>query len=149
MKKITVTGLLFFLVLSVSLSQEKYSKENLGKTSREDLDLYLGKAQKLKTNGIILSVAGPVAMVVGIAAAGAAWSGGSEGSYKFGVGMIFIGLGSTLVGLPMLAVGSTRVKNVKKAISASQGVSIQVAPYSFYNYTTEKIQPGIRLRVIF
>ena len=150
MKRIAVTGLLFFLVLSVSLSQGKYSKENLAKASLEDLNLYLEQARKLKKSGGFLSIAGPVAMVIGIAAAGAAWSGGTEGSYKFGVGMIFVGTASTLAGLPMLAVGSSRVKNVKNAISASGGVSsIQVAPCSFYNYTAGKIQPGIRLMIIF
>jgi hypothetical protein len=108
------------------------------------------KAHKLKKTGGLLSIAGPVTAIAGIGLVSASLNGGSEGMYSLGLGMMLVGTGATIVGLPLLLTGSSRVNNVKKAISASLGVaSIAPAPFSLHNYKNQNLQPGLRLSIIF
>lgn len=150
MKKISATGFLIILISLSGYSQGTYSKQKLEKASQEDLDLYLGKALKLKKAGSILTIAGPASFLTGVVFAGASMAGGTEGMYKFGLGMVFAGMGATAAGIPILITGSTRVKKVKKAMSKSGGIaSINMIPCGLLNFESQKFQPGIRLKIMF
>jgi len=64
-----IISLLLFMFFWVSISQAQsvYSKQNLRHASQEEIKLYLGKSNKLKKSGAILSIAGPVTALVGFA----------------------------------------------------------------------------------
>lgn len=173
MKNTSIIGFLFFLcVLSVhsqevtsKLSPEqasllkpsvpavpigsKYSRKNLERASIEDLNLYFRKAQKQKKTGVIMSIAGPLACLGGIAIAAAAYGGGTEGEFAAG-GLIFLGgLVTTAVGLPILITGSVRKSKVKKAINANVKLSLNSTPGNFFNNVIQNPNPNLTLRVIF
>ena len=118
--------------------------------SREELDLYLEKAQKQKKTGAILSIAGPGTAVIGILLASYAYGGGTEG--QFFVGLLMMGIGPivTVVGLPVLITGSSRVKRINKIKNTSfQGVSMELTPCIINNYQAHNQQPGVILRIRF
>lgn len=145
MKKFSVTVFLFFLFISASFSQGLYSKENLEKASSEDLLLYLTNAQKLKKTGGIITIAGSSTAIVGIIL----MASGENTAYA-GYPLSFIGLGATVIGIPILATGSSRVKKVSKIWNTKHNmVFMDLVPCSLYNYQTQNIQPGMRIRISF
>lgn len=150
MKKKLTIGLFLIILAFTSQAQKLYSKENLEKASIEDLSLYLEKAQKLKKTGVTLSIAGPVIFILGYGLGTAAWSGGTSGMWTIGLGMLIIGPIVTLVGLPMLFAGSSRIKSINAIKStAFNGIKMDLAPSGIYNYATQNYQPGITLRIRF
>jgi len=150
MKKISGIGFLFILFSFAGYAQKTYSRQNLGQASHKDLDLYLRKAVKLKKAGLILTIAGPASFVTGTLIAGYSSMGGTEGAYKFGLGMVFTGIGVTAAGIPILITGLTRVKKVRDAKAASKGIaSMDLIPVTLYNYETQNFQSGIKLRIRF
>lgn len=146
MKKQTLTGLLLVLVMLSTQAQQIYSPENLEQSSQEKLELYLGKAQSLKKTGAILSIAGSASAVTGLILAGA-----GESTFPLGFGMLLAGTGVTLVGIPILATGASRVKRVNKTIKTRQQgtASIELGPCGIHNYSTGKLQPGLRFSMKF
>jgi len=173
MKNTSIIGFLFFLcVLSVH-SQEvtsksspeqasllkpsvpvasigsKFSRKNLELASIEDLNLYLRKAQKQKKTGVIMSIAGPLGCLGGIAIAAAAYGGGTEGEFAAGGLIFFGGLVTTAVGLPILITGSVRKSKVEKAINAYVRLSLDSTPGTLFNNITQNLYPNLTLRVIF
>lgn len=150
MKKKLTIGLFLIILAFTSQAQKLYSKENLEKASIEDLSLYLEKAQKLKKTGVTLSIAGPVIFILGYGLGTATWSGGTSGMWTIGLGMLIIGPIVTLVGLPMLFAGSSRIKRINAIKStAFNGIKMDLAPSGIYNYATQNYQPGITLRIRF
>ena len=87
----------------------QYSIENIQNASLKDLELYLVKAQKLKKTGGILSIVGPVTAITGTLLVS-----NMNTSSSFGLGLIMFlgGIGVTVVGLPILITGSSRVKRI-------------------------------------
>jgi len=149
MKKILFIGLFFILFAFICQAQSVYSKQNLEKASQEDLNLYLRKAKKTRTAGAVLSITGPLMVVSGYAIANYAWET-NETLWGTGVVLIFTGYITTLVGLPVLITGSTRVKRIKEIKNtAFNGVRMDLAPCNFYSYQTHKHQLGVTLRVSF
>lgn len=151
MKKISGIGFLFILLSFAGYAQETYSRQNLGQASQKDLDLYLGKAVKLKKAGLILTIAGPASFVTGtVIAIASSYKGGTEGMYKFGLGMVFAGIGATAAGIPILITGLTRIKKVREALATSKGIaSMDLMPVTLYNYETQNFQLGVKLRISF
>jgi hypothetical protein len=160
MKKILFIGLFFILFAFICQAQSVYSKQNLEKASQEDLNLYLRKAKKTRTAGAVLSITGPIILIAGSAVAGSAsvygFVGGSEAQEDAeamlgtGVGLMLVGLGATVVGLPLLFTGCTRVKRIKEIKNpAFNGVRMDLAPCNFYSYQTHSHQFGVTLRVSF
>jgi hypothetical protein len=147
------TGLIGFLIILFSLTshaQGLYSKQNLSKASEKDLELYLEKALKTTRTGALFSVAGSASFVTGILVAGIRSSGGSEETYRFGLGLAFAGFCSSVIGLPILISGTARIKKVTDAKNALKvTTSVNLGPSTFYNYETQNFQPGIRLRIVF
>jgi hypothetical protein len=147
-----ISGIAFLFIFS-SFSgyyQETYSRQNLGQASQKDLDLYFGKAVKLKKAGLILTIAGPASLVTGTVIAGYSSMGGTGGTYKFGLAMVFAGIGATAAGIPILITGLTRIKKVREAKAASKGIaSMYLIPKTLFNYETQNFQPGIKLIIRF
>ena len=150
MKTLVSTILLTFVFVLPGHAQGKYSTQRLEQLSREDLGLYLEKAQKQKKAGVILSIAGPVTAVAGILLAGYAYGGGTAGQFSAGLFMMGIGPVATVVGLPLLITGSTRVKRINGMSSGSfHGVSMELAPSVIYDYKANNPHPGATLRIRF
>lgn len=150
MKKKLTIGLFLIMLAFTCQAQKIYSKEKLVKASTEDLNFYLEKAQKLKKTGGTLSIAGPVIFISGYGLASAAWSGGTQALWAIGYGMLIAGPIVTLVGLPMLIIGSSRIKNINDIKStAFNCIKMDLAPSGIYNYATQNYQPGITLRIRF
>jgi len=150
MRKITSLVLLFLLCAQIGQAQGVYSKQNLRHASAEDLKLYMGKAKKQKKAGAILSIAGPVTALGGFALGAAAWSGGTEGEWQMGVGMMLAGTLATVIGIPILITGSSRVSKIKKIQHAKQlGMKMNLMPISYYNCATQQMQSGAMLSIRF
>lgn len=126
--------------------QGLYSQEKLEKASREDLSLYLTKAQKQKKDGGVITILGSSTVIVG----GVLIAANKETSFYVGFFTGLAGLGITAIGLPILATGSSRVKKVSKLWNTKYNATlIDLVPCSLYNYRTQHIQPGITLRIKF
>lgn len=115
MMKLLFAGLLIWGCMFTSHAQSIYSRSNLEQASQEEVNLYLEKAQKLKKTGVVLSIAGPATSLLGYALASSSWSGkiGGAGMYTAGYGMILLGAGTTIVGLPTFALGAHRVNKIR------------------------------------
>jgi len=146
MKKNLTLVLLLILFAFTCQAQEIYSKENLQKTSLEDLNVYLEKAQKLKKAGSIVTIAGSATTVTGLVLIAM----NSESTFYHGFFMSIAGPIITLVGLPILLTNSSRIKRINKIKdNLYGGVTIDLAPSGIYNCATQNYQPGITLRLRF
>ena len=145
MKKVSAAAMFVILFALTGQSQELYSKKNLEQASSEDLSLYLTKAQKLKKAGAVVSIAGPSTVILGIILMAA-----GESTAYVGIGMSFVGFCGTVIGIPILATGLSRVKRTSKVWNAKFNKAfIEISPGSFFNYQTHNIQPGLTLRISF
>ena len=142
-----LTVVLFLIMLAITCQAQRiYSKENLEKVSSEDLNLYYGKAKKMKKTGNIITLTGSCTAVTGIVLIAL----NSESTAYFGLYMLMAGIGTTVIGIPILITGSTRVKNIEAIKYAhNDGVKIDLAPSGIYNYASQNYQPGITLRIRF
>lgn len=119
-------------------------KSRLKKASVDELNYYLKKAKSQKTTGIVLSIAGPVAVTSVMLAAN---SDNSSMSLETAGAILLIGTGVTLFGIPLAIVGSSRVNKVKNALS--DRVSFEITPGNFYNYQAHSHQAGVTFRLNF
>ena len=110
MNKYLLIVLLLFLFTFASQAQGKYSRENLEKASSEELTNYLIKAQKLKKTGTFIILPGISVLATGIGL----MSTNREAAFYMGFAIGIAGIGITLVGLPVISTGSSRVKRVSK-----------------------------------
>jgi hypothetical protein len=149
-KRIVIIGFMIYLFSLASYSQGIYSSQNLAKASDENLELYLEKALKTTRTGAIFSVAGSAAFVSGLVIASVSSGGGTEESYRFGLGLTVAGFCSSVIGLPILITGTGRIRKVMDAKNSSKGTaSINLVPCTFNNYETQYFHPGIGLRIRF
>jgi hypothetical protein len=150
MKKILAIGLLIIMIAFESNAQKIYSKQNLEKASQEDLNLYLNKAKKTKKTGTILTIVGPIAFVGGTALFIDGFDSDSTTEGATGAYLSLGGMVSTAVGLPLLITGSSRVNKINRIKNAKfNGVTMEFAPYNFYNCQAQTYQLGLTLRVRF
>ncbi len=150
MKTMACYILLTFVFVLTGHAQGKYSTQNLEKLSREDLGFYLEKAKKQKKAGTVLSIAGPVTAVSGYLLAVSAVGGGTENQFGAGMAMMIIGPVVTVVGLPLLITGSSRVKRINGMNNSPfDGVSMELAPCVVYNYQADSPHLGATLRIRF
>lgn len=155
MKKILFIGLFLILLAFNCQAQSVYSKQNLEKATQQDLNRYMSKAKKTRTAGAILSITGPIMGVTG----GIIMNNNLDGFFggtsnvtlvNTGAGLLITGICATLVGLPLLINGSSRVKRIKEITNtAFNGVRLDLAPCNFYSYQTHSHQFGVTLRVSF
>lgn len=145
---------LFFILCSIaSHSQSLYSIKNLEQASRKELNAYLKTSQKLKKTGAILSIAGPATILAGFIVFATTWDidafiGYTTGS-DVGGWMIVAGTGATLVGVPILITGSSRVKRITRIMNKPTGVSIDLAPCRFQDCLSSDYQVGATLKMKF
>lgn len=153
MNKIIFLFLFFVLCSLTSHPQSLYSKQNLEQASREELNAYLKTSQKSKKTGAILSIAGPATVLAGFIVFAATWDEDAFIGYTTGsdVGgwIIVAGMGATLLGVPTLITGSSRVKRITKIMNKQNGVSIELAPCRFQDYLSSNYQMGTTLRIRF
>jgi hypothetical protein len=150
MNKYLTLGFLLVISTMALKAQGIYSQENLEKVSAKDLSLYLTKAQKTKKTGGVLLIAAPVSAALGISLWVNAWRGGSESALYAGTGLIFASLVSTFVGIPVRITGATRVNKISKVLNEKKNATIiDFSPCSIYNFQTQNIQPGVKLRIRF
>ena len=150
MKKKLTIGLFLILLAFTCQAQRIYSKENLTKASSEDLNLYYEKAKKIKKTGGVLTVAGPLSAITAALLIGPIYSGGSGFLWMMDVGLFFAGIGATVIGIPTLITGHSRVKNIEAIKYAmNDGFKIDIVPSGIYNYASQNYQPGITLRIRF
>jgi hypothetical protein len=146
MKKFSIVALLLILFAIDSKTQGLYSQKNLEKASKEDLSLYLTKAQKQKKTGGVITIIGSSTVIVG----GVLIATNRETAFYVGFFTGLAGLGITAIGLPILETGSSRVKKVTKLWNTKYNATlVDLVPCSLYNYQTQHIQPGISLRIRF
>ena len=138
MKKITVIGLLLIHFAFASHSQSFYSNQNLEKASPEVLKIYLDMAKSQRLIGAILIIAGPVTYIT---------VNNSRMDLGTAAILYLFGTVGTLVGIPVLIVGSTRVNRVKHTLSGR--AFIEMAPCRFQNPLAQKHQAGVTLRIRF
>jgi hypothetical protein len=145
MKEISFTLMLIIVFAITCSGQGLYSKQNLEKASKENLTLYLTKAENLKKAGGVMTIAGSSSTIVGVILMAIGESTAYVGFY-----MTFAGLGSTVIGIPILATGSSRVKKISKAWNTKYNAAmINLVPCGIYNYQTQNIKPGVSLRIKF
>lgn len=151
MKKSIFLFLLFLLVSGTGFSQRIYSKQQLEQASMEELNAYLKLSEKKKTTGTILSVAGPVALLAGGIVFNENWDKYGEENYtKADAGgyLILAGIVSTIIGVPMLIKGSSRVKRITGIMDAKT-VSFELAPCRFQDLLSHRTPAGMALRLTF
>ena len=95
-----------------------------------------------------MSVAGPVAFGVGYAVFSTNYDTSNYTNTDIGGYIMLAGLVTTAVGVPSLITGSSRVRKITEIMEAKK-VSIELAPYNFYNQPAQNIQPGIALKMKF
>ena len=135
-----------------NITGRSYSKQNLEQVSLYKLDNYLAKAKKLRTTGGILFIAGPLLAFAGMGLAYVYGEIGNENAFLFGSGVVlfFVGTGATVVGLPILIIGLSRVKRIKNIKKfTSDGIHFEIAPCTFHNNIAGNYQPGITFRIRF
>jgi hypothetical protein len=124
-----------------------YSLEYLQNASNEEMQYYLYKAQRLKKTGKTVTITGVLifgtSVLIGIL----------ENSWS-GLAIIAIGgmTGSlvSLVGLPILITGASRVKRINELERNSlSGLNINLAPAIHYNQYTQNYQSGLTLSIRF
>lgn len=146
---------LFILVLFLTISahaQNVFSRQYIAAASAEQLKEYLIKAHKQKKKGTIMSIAGPVTALTGIYLFNGAWAGniGGSGTATMGLLMFIGGTGATLIGVPLLIIGSTRVNRINEVLATSHNrVKLDLKPSAQYNLITQNYQPGLTLRIRF
>ncbi len=117
----------------------------------EELNAYLKVSGKKKQTGTIMSVAGPVTLLAGGIIFNEHWNKNGDVSYtKTDIGgwMIVAGFVSTIVGVPMLITGSSRVKRITGIMNA-KSVSFEIGPCSFCNSLAQNSQAGIAFSLKF
>ena len=138
--------------INYSIGSKSYSKQNLEQVSLYKLDNYLAKAKKLRTTGGILFIAGPLLAFAGMGMAIVYGYCESQNAFLFGSGVVlfFVGAGATVVGLPILIIGLSRVKRIKNIKKfTSDGVYFEIAPCTFHNNIARSYQSGITLQIRF
>lgn len=150
MKKIFFIGALFILFAYNSQGQGIYSLENLKHSSPEILRTYLTSAEKNRKLGGNLETAGVISVVTGFVVVYVAYNNSSNDALLYaGAGMFYFGILTALVGIPVRITGSTRVNRINSILNNSSGVSLEIAPCHFQNFTAQKSQTGITLRLRF
>ena len=130
------------------------NKTSLKNASNEDLDFYLVKAKKTKKIGTVMSIAGPLAATLGGLLAASSFNpnpfveDATSKGFNFGAGLFLTGMGVTILGLPILVTGSSRVKNINE-IKRSRGMTMELIPGSYYNYQANNYQPYATIRITF
>lgn len=147
--KITFVILLLAIFTLTSQAQNIYSQQNLENSSVENLNKYLEQVKKYKRNGAILSISGPVSLVLGaeLLDRHMNFNDSTNPGEIFGVIFIVYGLIGTLVGIPMFAVNSSRVKKIRNTLADK--TSVELAPCSFNNYMAQTNQYGVTLKLKF
>ena len=154
MKKISCIYFFCFLFQFTCQGQGMYSLQNLQQSSPEVLNTYLTFANKQKKTGAFIIKTGLITVGAGIVVASATydrdeWIGINTGTV-IGGWMVILGTGATLVGLPILISGSTRIKRIDGIISQNSGsVNFEITPCCFQNFRTQKNQYGATLRIRF
>lgn len=157
MKKVSIIGLLLILCTFSSLAQ-KYSMENLEKTSIDDLNEYLRKAKNNRTIGFAMVIAGPAMCVAGTLlmnenyVQGVRYDAGERGSdigFAAGAIMFLWGFTASVSSVPIIASNSIRIGKIKNVIINHKLVELNIAPSIQPNYASRNFNSGLTLSAKF
>jgi len=145
MKRVYIVAvLLFFMVFDIN-AQNVYSKQNLANASQIELNDYLIKAKKNKTTGLILTISGPV--LFGGTLLLARYSDMSLDMLGF---LLLTSIVSTGIGIPTLVINSLRIKRINELNKGfTDGVFLDMSPYSYQDKLTQSHSVGIKLQLRF
>lgn len=150
MKKLTLIILLFSLTHAACFAQAKYSRENLEKSTQDELANYLNEANKLQKSGRTVTIVGgsilvatlPIAAMVGYND----WDAGGAALIVGGV----VGIGTLAIGIAMISTNKKRIKLINSIRNSRlHGINIDLRPGVQYNFAAQNYQPGIVLRIRF
>ena len=113
--KLRGAGLFIFSCMYTSHAQGTYFQEQPRASLSGRNEPVFGKGSKAEKTGVVLSIAGPVSTFLGYALASSSWRGkiGGAGMFTAGYGMILLGAGTTIAGLPTFALGVYRVNKIR------------------------------------
>ena len=153
MKKLIII-IFFSAYTQLCLGQSVYSVKNLQQTSIERLETYLTFAKKQKKTGTIVSIAGASTALAGILVVGVTYDNdelfGFNTGTTIGAWMMLLGMGATVVGIPILITGSTRVNRINREIDRrSNAVSVAIAPCRYTSHLTQNNQIGMTFKLSF
>ena len=147
MKRVCVVDVLKFFTIFEIKAQYVFSKYNLANASQIELNDYLSKAKKNRTAGIILTISGPILFAVDylLIAYGPLDLFGDFASF-----LLLMSFATPLVGLAMLIINSVRIKRINELNKGfSEGVFLDMSPYSCQDKLTQSHSVGIKLRLRF
>jgi len=123
-------------------------KKGLEKSTQDELNHYMGMAKKTRKTGFTMLIAGTASATIGILIFENSSILSDDGGFAAGFLMSLAGIGTTIVGIPILITGSSRVKNINK-IKKSRGMTMEFIPGGYYNHQAQNYQPGAALRIRF
>ena len=154
MKRIAFTFILLYCITLIGQAQKQYSDEHLQNLSKEDLEFYQSKAEKLQRNGKTVNIVG--ASILGASAATIAGMAIiDDGDWALAAaGVAFLGgvagIGTLAVGIPMNLTGKKRLERINAINETTyDGPKLELLPCAQYNQLEKKYQPGITIRLSF
>ena len=123
-------------------------KQNLENATQDELNHYMGMAKKTKKTGFTMLIAGTASATIGILIVANSNILSDDGGFAAGTLMSLAGIVTTIVGIPILITGSSRVKNINE-IKKYRGMTMEVAPSGYYNFQANIYQPGFMLKIKF
>lgn len=136
-----------YIIGKYPISSKVYSLDYLQNASNEQLEYYLYKAEKLRKTGKVVSIVGGTTLGAGVYTV---VSSRSWGQLSLGFGLVAIGSITTIVGLPILITGSTRVKKINNLERNSRSdFNMNLTPDIQYNQYTQNYQPGVTFSINF
>lgn len=124
---------------------KKYpGKQYLTNASPDELNFYMARAKKVKKTGGVITLAGGSLFAAGLVLIAT----NTEASGYTGMWMGLLGTGTTLIGLPVLITGKTRMNSIEK-IKKSKGITFELLPNGNFDFHAKKYQPGLTFKVRF
>jgi hypothetical protein len=120
------------LVLLITIFSVPINAQKKSKFTKEQLNIALVKANKLKKTGTVITLSGCVLDITGIAliatapVTGQDWGyfrGGYYNKYDWRGGwyVLLAGVGFTTVGIPLWSTGATKKRHIKAALAKLEG----------------------------
>jgi hypothetical protein len=149
MKTIFFAAVLFLLITNPGIAQKPYSRPNLEKLSTEQLNEYLSNAKKIRRKGGYNFISGTRLFVSGIALGNYAWSGGTEAMWTMSLGMMAVGLGATIISIPIFVSGASKYSRVADVMKKRDFVRLEIAPSNLFDSHNQNTRVGLAFRITY
>lgn len=151
MKRIALLAA-FLAIAALSSAQGTFSPENLQSLSESEFERYMSKALKTKKNGAVLTWMGVGTTAAGLFIFNGSWAGDFGGAGTAGLGLIMMLTGPvlTLTGIPVWAVGTSRVSRMNSLQSSSlENSAMNITPSIRYDNFGRDYYPGVTISLTF